>query len=59
MLKVTFYGDVYAGQDPRTAMHAHVDVKSIGNEKCRCGPEGEQETKPAVYLHSWLSYQSS
>jgi hypothetical protein len=23
MLKVTFYGDVYADQDPRTAMHAH------------------------------------
>ena len=35
MLKVTFYGDVYAGQDPRTAMHAHVNVQSIGNEKCR------------------------
>ena len=56
MLNVTFYGDVYAGQDPRTAMHAHVNVQSISNEKCQCGPEGEQETKPAVYLHSWLSY---
>ena len=50
MLKVTFYGDVYAGRDPRTAMHAHVNVQSIGNEKGRYGPEGEQETKPAVYF---------
>ena len=58
MLKVTFYGDVYAGQDPRTAMHAHVNVQSIGNEKCRCGPEGEQD-KTSRLLHSWLSYQSS